>query len=424
MGKKRKGSLLEQNVANIFSSLGFSTETNVKKKGYEIDVFAKKGNFEIIIECKQYENSSLTIRNLIHQWADKNAEIKADRVLVVLYGLEIKDTDLQLALSRNIILWDGNELQKYTNLVIKNKSEAYTKLISDLNIETKNEKSMQLKNIEEAKKFVMLTLMSGKSIDKLNENNIYENFILSLKNSLQVTLRLKPSKNPEQDKKDYAELFSKAEREGQNAKEKWEKIKSIIQEDDKTFPKGKVKEAHLEAIKKIETIFEESKQYFNEKNKKNLREKLIKTALEYLKENLEVNIMVFMSKENKSHTLTISFEEDDFNFLLNKKNLSSDKLEKLDWIIEEPKQNSSEKEEMIVWSMESNINKATKCVETIFKEIFNEDEQFDIVLEGLYVRPSWVAFWILLIFGIITLMWVIGILFIYLAYREYKKNKQ
>ncbi len=41
----KKGSLLEQNVANIFRSLGFHTETNVKKKGYEIDVFAKKGNF-------------------------------------------------------------------------------------------------------------------------------------------------------------------------------------------------------------------------------------------------------------------------------------------------------------------------------------------------------------------------------------------
>ena len=99
----------------------------IQRHGIFVDKF-KKGDFEIIIECKQYENSSLTIRNLIHQWSDKNSEIKADRIILVLYGMSLKETDINLATSRNIILWDEQTLQRYTSLTIKDKEEASKKL--------------------------------------------------------------------------------------------------------------------------------------------------------------------------------------------------------------------------------------------------------------------------------------------------------
>lgn len=428
----RKGSLLEQNVATIFSSLGFHTETNVKKKGYEIDVFAKKGDFEIIIECKQYEKSSLTIRNLIHQWSDKNSEIKADKVILVLYGMKLKETDINLASNRNIILWDEQKLQKYTNLTIKDKEEALKKLISELDLETEDESTKDLRNVDEAKKFVMLTLMAGKGLEEFDEEDLYGSFILSLKSSLQATMRAKPSKNPEQDKKDYAELFSRAEREGNNNKEKWEKIKEIIKQDNKLFPKGKVKEVHLDAVKRIEEFFEKGKKFFDEKDKKKLRQKLIKTALEWIRSSIDVDTICFMSKQNKEHKVYVSFQDDDYHFQIDKNLFSSDKIEKLDWIIDESKINSSRSEqknnnfvevETITWSLDNNVNKATKYVEELYKEMFEEDEEFDIVLDGLYKKPSWVLFWVWIGLGVFTLQWLIGFLFFYLAYREYKKIK-
>jgi len=427
----RKGSLLEQNVANIFNALGFHTETNVKKKGYEIDVFAKKGDFEIIIECKQYENSSLTIRNLIHQWADKNSEIKADRVILVLYGMNLKETDINLASSRNIILWDEQTLQRYTNLTIKDKEEALKKLISELDLETEDESTKDLRNVDEAKKFVMLTLMAGKGLEEFDEEDLYGSFILSLKSSLQATMRAKPSKNPEQDKKDYAELFSRAEREGNNNKEKWEKIKEIIKQDNKLFPKGKVKDVHLDAVKRIEEFFEKGKKFFDEKDKKKLRQKLIKTALEWIRSSIDVDTICFMSKQNREHKVYVSFQDDDYHFQIDKNLFSSDKIEKLDWIIDEPKINSSRSEqkdnfvevEIITWSLDNNVNKATKYVEELYKEMFEEDEEFDIVLDGLYKKPSWALFWVWIGLGIFTLSWIIGFFFFYLAYREYKKIK-
>ncbi len=443
----KKGSLLEKSVADIFRSLGFHTETNVRKKGYEIDVLAKKGNFEIIVECKQYEKGSLTVRNLIHQWSDKNSVIKADRVLLVLYGINVKEADKDLARSRNIILWDEETLHRYMNLTMKNKEEALKRIIRDLNLDVEDEGIRDLRNVGEAKKLAMLTLMSGKPLEEIDEEDLYGSFILSLKRSLQATLRAKSVKNLEQHKKAYAELFSRVEREGRTNKEKWERVKEIIKEDDKLFPKGEVKKAHLDAVKKIEEYFERGKRYFDEKDKEKLRHKLIKTALELIRDSADVDTICFMSRQNKKHKVSVYFQDDEFHFAIDKKPLSPDKIEKLDWIIDEPKVNSTrpifkrgsslvEEVETVEWSIENNLNKATRCVENLYKEIFVEQDDFDIVLEGLYRKPSWilflistfdirnVSFWIWIIFGICAIkldIALLGLLFFYLAYRKYKK---
>lgn len=467
----RKGSLLEKNVENIFRTLEFNTETNVKKAGYEIDVIAEKNGFKIVCECKQYENTPLTIRNLIHQWSDKNLEIGADRVLLVLYGMVVKETDISLALSRNIILWDEKTLQEYTDLIIKDKEEAYRNLISELGLEIgkepepKDDKEVRkLRNISEAKKYIMLALMSGKKIDEIdNREDLYDSFILSLKSSLQTTLSVKPlSKNPEEDRKRYAELFSRAEREGRTNKEKWDIIKRIIKEDNTLFPPEKIKNAHLENIKRIEDFFESGKSFFNENDKTILRRKLIETSLEYSddiyhqhsKRFLELEdergnrtflpTLVFMSKQNPNHKLAVSFEDDDFIFQLDKPLVSTDRIEKLDWIVEEPKDISTRHQgyslsqpksvdefnlvETINWSIDDDINKASNYIETIFLDIFGEDKDFDIVLDGFYNEPvhkksSMVLFWVYILIGIFTIRWLIGLIFFYLAYREYKKNK-
>jgi len=60
---QRSGTLLERNVSRLFRLVGFNPQNNVFIEGYEIDVFVQVESYNIVIECKQYERSSLSVRN-------------------------------------------------------------------------------------------------------------------------------------------------------------------------------------------------------------------------------------------------------------------------------------------------------------------------------------------------------------------------
>ena len=94
---KERGDSLELAIEHIFKVANFQTERNVFIAKYEIDVKATIGDRTIVIECKNYQDSNMTIRNLIHQWNSKNQLIGAHKIILVLAGLKIKETDLALA---------------------------------------------------------------------------------------------------------------------------------------------------------------------------------------------------------------------------------------------------------------------------------------------------------------------------------------
>nr|NIO37643.1 hypothetical protein [Candidatus Bathyarchaeota archaeon] len=75
---KRSGSLLEKDVARLFKLVGLEPKLNEKIDDYEIDVLVIYRGVRLGIECKQYERSSLTVKNLIHEWDSKNKELKLD----------------------------------------------------------------------------------------------------------------------------------------------------------------------------------------------------------------------------------------------------------------------------------------------------------------------------------------------------------
>ena len=64
---KEKGDALEKNVEFLFKSARFKTSRNKKVVKYEVDVLAEIGDRKIVIECKNYQGSNLTIRNLIRR---------------------------------------------------------------------------------------------------------------------------------------------------------------------------------------------------------------------------------------------------------------------------------------------------------------------------------------------------------------------
>lgn len=132
------GMLLERDVKRLFSILGFKTITNVRIKGYEVDVLATSKDYKIIIECKQREKSeSLDIRNLIHQWESKNNIIKADKVIIVIYGLKVGYSYKSLGKKLGISIWDTNDFEKYFDFALKNREKAINFLFKDVKIKTK-----------------------------------------------------------------------------------------------------------------------------------------------------------------------------------------------------------------------------------------------------------------------------------------------
>ena len=116
---KSRGDALEKSVEFIFGSAGFKTQRNVRLSKYEVDVLAEIGDRKIVIECKNYQESSLTIRNIVHQWNSKNQIIKANKVILVLAGLNIKESDHQLAEQFDMELWDEKDLTSLFNLSLR-----------------------------------------------------------------------------------------------------------------------------------------------------------------------------------------------------------------------------------------------------------------------------------------------------------------
>lgn len=136
----RKGTLLERNMKMIFDLIGFKTRQNIKLAGYEIDVYAVYDGIKIIVECKQYENSNLNVDNLIFQWSGKNKKIKADRVILALYGSKISNKQKKLARDEGIVIWSESDLNKFLDLATEEKEKARVQILDSLNITTEDVK--------------------------------------------------------------------------------------------------------------------------------------------------------------------------------------------------------------------------------------------------------------------------------------------
>lgn len=113
---KDRGASLELAIEHIFSVAGFNTKKNKFIAHYEVDVLAEVGDRQIIIECKNYQNSTLTIRNLIHEWNSKNQIIRAHKIIIALAGLKISQEDYKIAAEFDIELWSQDDITEFFTL--------------------------------------------------------------------------------------------------------------------------------------------------------------------------------------------------------------------------------------------------------------------------------------------------------------------
>ena len=116
---QEKGDSLELAIEHIFKAAGFKTERNVVIAKYQVDVRANIGDRTIIIECKNYQNSNLIVRNLIHQWNSKNQLIKAHKTIIAIAGIKLKSLDFELASEFDVELWSQEDISDLFNLSLQ-----------------------------------------------------------------------------------------------------------------------------------------------------------------------------------------------------------------------------------------------------------------------------------------------------------------
>ncbi|MBF9018484.1 MULTISPECIES: hypothetical protein [unclassified Oceanispirochaeta] len=116
---KEAGNSLESAIEYILNIANIKTENNSIISGYEIDIKAEIGDRLVIIECKNYQNSTMIIRNLIHQWNSKNNLIGANKIILAIAGLVIKQTDRDLASEFDMEIWSQEEITELFNLSLE-----------------------------------------------------------------------------------------------------------------------------------------------------------------------------------------------------------------------------------------------------------------------------------------------------------------
>jgi uncharacterized membrane protein (Fun14 family) len=130
----KKGTLLERNTQQLLTLSGFSPQTNKIVDSYEIDVYLEYNNKKIAFECKQYERSTLAVRNLIHQWHSKKALLCFDRIVLVIVGIDISPQDYRLAKEYGVIIWDENKFMQLFDMAIHDKISNKSVILTELDI--------------------------------------------------------------------------------------------------------------------------------------------------------------------------------------------------------------------------------------------------------------------------------------------------
>ena len=189
---KRHGSYLEESIAILFNKAGFKTKLNSRINGYEIDVLASRGNYRIAIECKQYERSRITIRNILHQWASKSNMINVDQIIIAIAGQKPKEEDYKLAKQLNLVLVDDYTIHRLNSVMDKEKLklELNDLICFDKELYKQQEKRKLIKNLS-LLGFFIFTLAS---IYFIKNNNKLIFFILSLGVLLALALIVRKNK--------------------------------------------------------------------------------------------------------------------------------------------------------------------------------------------------------------------------------------
>lgn len=275
----RPGTLLERQVESIFSSAGFNTETNKYHSDYEIDVYAQMGDIDVVAECKQYENSNLSVRNLIHEWRGKNESIEADVVVLVIYGQEIKDEEKRLAEESEIQIWDENDIE---NLLTKDDEQLKEFIFETLPLKDEELGAAYKTDIRE---LVWKPYLEGK--DNIDEDMAHEELLQMVKQRIRREMFQKGSEKEE--RRRHIKFFERVKKDGlirsniqvKSSHEKFQKLLDKLDKSASPFENAK-SDRYLGYMNSVQREFEEAKEYYLEVSGRKQIERLLKARLKYL----------------------------------------------------------------------------------------------------------------------------------------------
>lgn len=323
---KTKGSALEKSIGFIFNSAGFETINNTHIAKYEIDVLVKVGDRDIVVECKNYQNSSLIVRNLVHQWSSKNKIIKASKIILVIAGAKVKSSDQKLAQDLDIEIWDDDIISELFNLTLK-PLDLREKLIKMIDFKPITISQLYRDKISEMVIYPLL----GKTI---SEEEIYNNFIKWLSAFIRTELQVLGTTKDERLK--HVQLFEDTKQKKgflnikfkRSAKEYWDNLFDNLDKNN-LFNKKQSKRYQNYMSELIEEYNSQSDYYENKKNEDKIKA-LIKNRLYNSLISIN-NVCEFADKYNNSLITVQSLEEG--QFIIKIKGLSEKNAEIISWIL-------------------------------------------------------------------------------------------
>lgn len=371
----RQGSLLEKQTESLFSSAGFDTETNKYHGGYEIDVYGELGDLTLIAECKQYESSNLSVKNLIHQWKGKNESIGADVLVLVIYGQEIKDEEKELAEDNNIDIWDEETIEKLLNM----EDEKLKKYIFD-NLPITKDRSLGDSYRTEIRKLIWKPYLSYEEVD---EDESHQELLNNLKKRIRRQLFQEGTTKKERNR--HIEFFEEVYKEGKvrdkvpvkSQEEKFNQLKNRLKQNQSPF-NDRREEEYKNYFSSLSNTYRDSKKYYLEANGRKRLERLIESRL---KDIIKYNSVAEFSKHKGNYE--IKAEPNNSGISLNFELKKESDLEKIRWIltkegrheeIEEETENGNViKARNKVWFTYKETEDAKNAVMRVFDEYYGKD---------------------------------------------------
>ncbi len=272
-----KGDALEKNVEFIFQSAGFETQRNTKLAKYEIDVIAKIGDRKVIIECKNFQNSTLVIRNLIHQWNSKNQIIKANKIIIVLAGVDIKKSDQELADKFDIELWNESDLTDLFNLSLQ-PIQLKEKLLNKISF-----KPIGIAELyrDEIAGIVIKPLLSGIAEDKEETHRLFNHWLRAF-----IRTNLQIEGTTREERLNHIKLFEGTKEKNaffnllkvkRKESEYWNKLSDRLQ-NERILGKD-VQERYYKIMCELVGEYNAQNEYYEDENKENRIRKLITDRL-------------------------------------------------------------------------------------------------------------------------------------------------
>lgn len=313
--KREIGDVLENNIEYIFKVAGFHTEKNIRLAKYEIDILAKLGDRKIIIECKNYQNSHLVIRNLIHQWNSKNEIIKADKIILVIYGVTIKNSDKELASKFNIEIWGEDEVNKLFSLLM-NPNQLRDALLKAIDLKPISISELYRSEIE---KLIFYPLLTNEDEDK---DETYKVLMRALKIFIRTELQLEGTTRDERWK--HIELFEKNYDYGYS-QEKWKCLKKRL--NTKAILPQSIQKEYLNYLLELNQELSDVREWFSGTSEVTIRRLLRARIYDSLFSKKDICEFGF----DKSKTVKVAAEED--RFIISVDESDNGEIEILNWVL-------------------------------------------------------------------------------------------